>query len=201
MTNERRGDTKSASYTARLSSLEGRWIKRFLNPINPYRWNIRRLANGKTLDVGCGIGRNLRYLARPDSVGVDHNIDSIAIVRELGFEGFTPEKFHEIFSGQAVFDTILISHVLEHLDLEDAKNLINSYLPYLKKDGRVVVICPQEVGFRSDKTHVTYLTSNSIAELCCSLDLKPVVCRSFPLPSVFGKIYVYNEHIVVAILS
>ncbi|HEY7625699.1 MAG TPA: hypothetical protein VH761_01480, partial [Ilumatobacteraceae bacterium] len=58
------------AYAGRLQELSGRWWKRFLP--NPYRWNVRRLATGRVLDVGCGIGRCLDFV-KPRGVGVDPN--------------------------------------------------------------------------------------------------------------------------------
>ena len=57
------------------------WWKKALNVQAPYRWNLRRQRLGRTLDVGCGIGRNLETLD-PGSVGVDHNEHSVAVGAE-----------------------------------------------------------------------------------------------------------------------
>ncbi len=69
-------DTQSDAYTRRLESLSDAGWKRFFDVQAPYRWNIRRLDLGFTLDVGCGIGRNLVHLGG-QGVGIDHNPDSI----------------------------------------------------------------------------------------------------------------------------
>jgi len=76
-------DTRDAEYTRRLSSLEGAAWKRWLNVQAPYRWNLRRLQLGFTLDIGCGIGRNLVNLGG-HGVGVDHNERSVELARERG---------------------------------------------------------------------------------------------------------------------
>ena len=49
--------TEGADYTERLQRIGGARWKRMLGSQAPYRWNIRRLNLGRTLDVGCGIGR------------------------------------------------------------------------------------------------------------------------------------------------
>ena len=49
--------TADPAYTARLRDLEGRGWKQRLDVQAPYRWNLRRLHPGLTLDVGCEIGR------------------------------------------------------------------------------------------------------------------------------------------------
>lgn len=195
---ERRNDTRESGYTKRLLDIEGHWLKRALSPVNPYRWNIRRLTRGKTLDIGCGVGRNLRYLGRLDAVGVDHNDESVAHVRSLGFQAFNPDQFQDSHQEIRDFDTLLISHVLEHLSVEDAKKLLETYLPYLKHGGQVVVICPQERGYESDSTHVTYFTGELVSQLLGNENLTNLEIKSFPLPTFFGRSYIYNEHIVVA---
>jgi SAM-dependent methyltransferase len=86
------GPTADADYTARLSRLQNVWWKRVFDVQAPYRWNLRRLHLGRTLDIGCGIGRNLAYLP-PGSVGVDHNPHSIEVARERGLKTFLPAEF------------------------------------------------------------------------------------------------------------
>ena len=66
----------------------GVWWKRLLNVQAPYQWNLRRQHLGRTLDIGCGIGRNLPSLP-PGSLGVDHNATSIATARARGLHAMT----------------------------------------------------------------------------------------------------------------
>lgn len=80
-----RGDRRMSStdpeYTSRLQRLSGRRWKQFVP--NRYRWNIRRLAIGRVLDVGCGIGPCLDFV-RPRGVGVDPNETAVAVPRLVG---------------------------------------------------------------------------------------------------------------------
>src|SRR5690349_17057220 len=55
-------DTSGADYAARLHALQGKRWKRLLNVQAPYQWNLRRRHLGRTLEIGCGIGRNLASL-------------------------------------------------------------------------------------------------------------------------------------------
>ena len=73
--------TADDDYARRLVGLEGARWKRLLNVQAPYRWNLRRHRLGRTLDIGCGIGRNLSALD-PGSVGVDHNELSVRTARQ-----------------------------------------------------------------------------------------------------------------------
>jgi len=74
-------DTSREEYARRLQAKQEVWWKKALNVQAPYQWNLRRQQLGRTLDVGCGIGRNLETLA-PGSVGVDHNEAAVQVARE-----------------------------------------------------------------------------------------------------------------------
>ena len=187
-----------ANYTRRLQVLSGRWWKRLLP--NPYRWNIRRLAKGRVLDVGCGIGRCLDFV-RPRGVGVDPNETAIEVCRSKGHQAYSPEDFAVAHGSRATspqFDTLLCSHVLEHLDEATGVDLLKTYLPHLREGGQVVVITPQERGQQSDPTHVRLMDAAALRELAGLCGLEIVRIRSFPLPRVFGRWFVYNETITIA---
>ena len=187
-----------ADYTRRLQHLSGRRWKRFVP--NPYRWNVRRLATGRVLDVGCGIGRCLDFV-RPRGVGVDPNDTAIAVCRENGHQAYVPADFAATYPADSTgqrFDTLLCSHVLEHLDEATGVELIRSYLPYLGDGARVVLITPQERGQRSDSTHVRFMDAAALRALVdqCGLVLGKI--SSFPLPRWFGRWFVYNETVTIA---
>lgn len=188
--------TDDPAYAARLVKLQGARWKRYAP--NPYRWFLRRLDLGRTLEVGCGVGRILGYLA-PSAVGIDTNATSVAHCRSLGFEAYSPEELEAL--NPPPFDSLVLAHVLEHLTRDDAVELVGSYLHYLRPGGRVVLICPQERGYRSDATHVEWHDLAAIQVICRQLRLKPVDARSFPLPRWAGRWFVYNEFVVVASIS
>ena len=89
---DRPGGTGTEQYADRLVRLQtARW-KRWLDVQAPFRWNLRRLDPGFTLEIGCGIGRNLLHL-RGQSVGVDTNAHCVGAARGRGLTAFTPEEF------------------------------------------------------------------------------------------------------------
>ncbi len=186
-----------ADYARRLQRLSGRRWKRMVP--NPYRWNVRRLATGRVLDIGCGIGRCLDFV-RPRGVGVDPNEAAIAVCRQNGHEAYTPDEFGATHhpKGGRTFDTLLCSHVLEHLDEPTGVALIESYLPYLGDEGRVVLITPQERGQRSDATHVRLMDAAALESLAGRCNLRIEKMSSFPLPRLFGRWFIYNETVTVA---
>lgn len=190
--------TAGADYAHRLRALQGAWWKRLIPVQAPYRWNIRRLRLGRTLDVGCGIGRNLAYL--DDGVGVDHNETSVGIARSRGLRAYTSTEFPSSPDASASgFDSLLFAHVLEHMPSAEASALVESYLPYLRPAGRVCFITPQERGYASDATHVEFVDLHALRALAHRLGFEVERAYSFPLPRPAGRWFTYNEFVLVAV--
>jgi SAM-dependent methyltransferase len=193
--------TAESSYTARLQRLEGARWRQLLNVQAPYRWNIHRLRLGRTLDVGCGLGRNLAYLDR-ESVGVDHNPDSVAIARAKGLNAFTSDEFSsDAVAAPGQFDSMLLAHVVEHMTADEAAGLISNYLPSLRAGGRVCFITPQERGFATDATHVQFTDFAALRALADRVGLALEREFSFPFPRSAGRLFTYNEFVVTARLA
>lgn len=195
------GDTTSTAYSERLVSLGGAGWKRFVDVQRPYRWNLRRLiGDRRTLDVGCGVGRNLVNLP-PGSVGVDHNEHSVAICRRRGLDALSSAEFLSTGpADRAPFEAMLVAHVVEHLPAGEGAAVLRSYLPYLATGSPVVLICPQERGFASDPTHTVFTDHEALRALAVELGLDVVREFSFPLPRVLGRVFTYNEFVTVALL-
>jgi SAM-dependent methyltransferase len=194
----RNARTADESYARRLQRLEGARWKRLLSAQAPYRWNVRRLNLGFTLDVGCGIGRNLRHL-EGNAVGVDHNPTSVAVARQAGLVAFTPDEFAgSPYAAPGRFDALLLAHVLEHLPAEQMRGLLTDYLPYVRSGGTVVFITPQERGYASDPTHVRFIDFAAAGALAEQVGLEVQRRYSFPLPRPAGRVFTYNEFVVVS---
>lgn len=190
-------DTADAAYCERLVRLGGARWKRVLDVQRPYRWNLRRLHLGATLDAGCGIGRNLAHLPA-GSAGVDHNAESVASARAAGLPAYTVAAFEAAFGGKRQFDSLLVAHVLEHMDERGAHELLGRYLRCVKRGGRIVLITPQERGFASDATHVRFLGFTELRRLAAAHALTEESAFSFPFPRPAGKVFAYNEFVFVA---
>ena len=181
-------DTSGEWYTDRLQRISGRGWKRFVP--DPYRWNLRRLNLGRTLDIGCGIGRCLAFIDG-NGVGVDHNEKSVEVCRSRGLEAYTPAEFFAIDAG--LFDSMLLSHVLEHTTMDEGRELLMSYLPYLKPGGRILLITPQIAGQKSDPTHVRLLDADALRQQITEFGGVGIKTRSFPFPRFAGGLFRYNE--------
>jgi 2-polyprenyl-3-methyl-5-hydroxy-6-metoxy-1,4-benzoquinol methylase len=188
-------DTSDAAYADRLVGLQtARW-KRFVP--NPYRRFLRRAHLGRVLDVGCGIGRSLGYLDG-NGVGVDHNQVAVEQCRARDFAAHVAGSWQP---EAASFDSLLCSHVIEHLSPDDGAALLATYLGAVKPGGKVVVITPQERGQASDATHLRHVDEDALRSLAAALGLTDANYRSYPLPRWCGRWFVYNEHILMATVA
>jgi SAM-dependent methyltransferase len=197
----------NADYAAELEEKSAGGLRRWIDFQRPYRWNIRRLEPGRTLDVGCGVGRHLIHLP-PGSVGVDFNEHVVARARARGGDAKTVDAF-TADPGEP-FDSILLSHVLEHMTVEQGRDVLGQYLPYLRPGGRVIAICPQEKGYYDPPgehpdeldpsgggAHVTFLDPQALESILEEVGLRPEKAYSFPFFRPVGRLFRYNESVVI----
>ena len=189
-------DTRDPEYAVRLATLESKGWKKFFDVQAPYRRNLRNLDLGRTLDVGCGLGRNLMNLE--NGVGVDHNADAVSIARSRGLTAYTTDEWQG--SGAAIhasFDSMLLAHVLEHVSQKGSDDMIAAYLPYLRPNGKLVLICPQEKGFPTDPTHIRWVNDAELRATGNRNGFSEIRNYSCPFPRFMGKFFTYNEFVYV----
>ena len=163
-------------------------------------WHLRRLRLGRVLEIGCGTGRNLLSCA-PGSVGLERDPDALAAARARGLTVHTAEEFlaSPAFAWQG-FDSILVAHLLEHLSSADARTLLTRFLPYLRPDGRVVLVSPQEGGRADRRARVRFLGFPELRRQAEQSGLTVERAYSFPLPRRAGRRipFTFNDSIQVA---
>lgn len=192
--------TEDAEYSRCLRQRSTTWWKRLL----PVQYPYRRLAQqvfpvGKVLDVGCGYGRLLSALPT-GSVGVDHNAALVATARASGLDACLPEQFRERFDLRApVFDGLVCAHVVEHMDRESAIGMLRSYLPSVKPGSPCMIVTPQARGFAADPTHVQHYGMRDLESLAEELGLRVTSCLSYPFPRIAGRVFPYNENVLLAV--
>lgn len=190
--------THGDDYAERLIKLQtARW-KQWVDVQAPFRWNLRRLDPGFTLDIGCGIGRNLLHLPG-HSVGIDVNEHCVRAAKARGLTAFTPSEFRRSadYNRPGRFDAILLAHVAEHMTEDQVVVLLQEYEALLRPGGKLILISPQEAGFRSDRTHVQLMDFARLARISRRLGCQPEQSFSFPFPRWVGRLFTYNEFVVV----
>ncbi len=192
------GDTAGADYAHRLVRLEQAWWRHALPVQLPYALHLRSLRLGRTLDVGCGLGRNLKHLPA-GSVGVDHNAVSVAHCRARGLTACTVEELPGLLQSRVTgFDSVLLAHVVEHMGEPEGDALLASVLPNLRPGGRLVLITPQERGYATDATHVRFVDTHALSVLTDRQGLVVQRSYSFPFPRAAGRAFAYNEFVLLA---
>lgn len=190
-------DTFDEKYTE--YQLNRSFLRKFIRKI--YLQHAASLCSGKTIDFGCGVGEHLSFL-ESGSIGLEVNESTVKHCQSqnLPVSLYIPDedKYNLLSLPSGTFNTILISHVLEHLDEPD--KVLKALLDSGERLGvkRVVVIVPQEKGFASDITHRTfidkeYLNSKNIFNYKSWRVLRS---GTFPIPGL-GKLFIYNEFFVV----
>lgn len=126
-----------------------------------YLASARAKLRGRVLDFGCGIGELLATL--PDgSMGLEYNQATVALCRKKGLEveaydGTADDWRMTVVPETRAFDSMIISHVLEHLD--EPAQVLHKLLGSAARLGirRMLVIVPGRAGFRIDATHLTFV--------------------------------------------
>jgi SAM-dependent methyltransferase len=164
----------------------------------PYRVHIARACGGRVLDVGCGVGRHLLTLGSR-AIGIDHNASSVEQCRRLGLTAYLPWGFKRCSEYRAPsFDTMLLSHVVEHMTFNEAVSLLNDYRRHLRTNGNLVLIAPQESGFASDPTHIEFFDFAKMRLLSEHSGFTVDRQYSFPFPRSLGRIFRHNEFVTIA---
>ncbi len=146
-----------------------------------------------------GLFSQPRWAIRGNGVGVDVSEAAVLFCREKGFEAYSKSEFDASgIASRHTFDSVLIAHVLEHMTRLEAVALLDEYRELMRAGGKVVLICPQERGYASDETHVNFQDSRDLIDIAHEAGLVVERAYSFPFPRRFGKLFVYNESVVVA---
>lgn len=198
-------DTNTAEYASYLIERQKTFRAKVFQL--PYQTHLRALGLGKTLEVGCGAGRNLKTCSK-ESVGIDHNPLLVQACKNNGLNTYTTQEWDAVGKTELhTFDTLLIAHVAEHLPYADFVGLLKKYTAYLKPNGKFMIICPQERGYQTDATHVEFMDfkkiTSALKDSAIGQNYKITIDQSysFPFPRFMGKHFPYNEFVVRASIS
>lgn len=191
------GDRYASRQMARRQNPLRRVVKSF------YVGHLLRFVRGRGLDVGCGAGQILERMPA-GSVGIEVNpvlLDDLR-ARGLDVRPALPDPRRIDLSSVAGerFDTLVLSHVLEHFDHADR------VLAQLLDDAAalgvdtLIVVVPGWVGYRSDDTHKTFVTSDyvEVAGLRLHAGFALQATRYFPGNAPWiGRLFPHHELMLV----
>jgi SAM-dependent methyltransferase len=183
------------NYTAYQSERSG--IRRFVR-----RWYLHSAASqlhGPTLDFGCGTGELLARLPK-GSKGVEYNQASVEYCRAKGldvswYDGSADDWSLSTLSADSRFDSMVISHVLEHLD--GPMNVLRRLLDAAGIRGvkRALVIVPGQAGFRIDSTHKTFVQWEMLRDAILSIEGWSVARKRYYPGDIraIGQVFPHHE--------
>ncbi len=141
------------------------FVRKFVR--RAYLRSAARKLVGPTLDFGCGVGELLTRLPT-GSRGVEYNRDTVAYCQRNGlpvdfYDGVTDDWSLGSIAQSGQFQSMVVSHVLEHLDAPAA--ILSKLLRAADDKGmqRVLVIVPGAAGFRTDPTHTVFVDYGLLA--------------------------------------
>jgi hypothetical protein len=120
------------------------------------------------------------------------------VARGRGFTAFTPEALQNSadYNRPGRFDSLLLAHVAEHMTEEQAIELLRGYVDLVRPGGGLILIAPQEAGFKSDHTHVQMMDFERLERISKAVGFAPERAFSFPFPRGAGRFFTYNEFVV-----
>lgn len=178
-------------------------------------------VEGPTIDLGCGVGELLERLPA-GSKGLEINKASVEHCRAKGldvtyYDGWAddwqlsavrdgvdgdearPDPLdsgdrHEIGDGR--FDTLIMSHVLEHLDepVDVLHRLLTTAGPLGLR--QVLIVVPGRAGFRSQETHRTFVDRGMLSGPTVTRDTGFALASTSYFPGNLrwiGDVFLYHE--------
>ena len=154
-------DQRYTDYQSQRSPLR-KWVRR------AYLRSAAGQLEGRVLDFGCGVGELLERLPK-GSLGLEYNPATVEHCRRKGldviaYDGFADDWSLSVLPPDRCFDSMVVSHVLEHLD--EPAPVLGRLLRAAVRVGiqRVLVIVPGRAGYRIDDTHRTFVDRVMLAD-------------------------------------
>jgi len=168
-----------------------------------YLNNVLNEVVGPTIDFGCGAGQLLARLPA-GSVGLDINPYLVAELRRRGLNVLLCDSDADVFSlcqlPTDYYRTMVLSHVLEHFS--NSAQAMRKIWRVCARLGvrKIVVVVPGAKGYRSDKTHKTFVNYRYLDDhglLDCE-GYVAIKTSYFPVNvESFGEHFTYHEFQIV----
>jgi len=175
------------------------------------RFNMTRMSSvprfiisGRIMDFGCGSGGILGILKKIgwETYGIEKNEEAVKYARSKGLEVFAEDLKFINFPDEH-FDVIRMHSVVEHL--YDAPQILGEIHRILKKDGSLLLICPNIAGFSSRlfksrwfhldlPRHLYHFSLTSLTRLLKKHNYRIFSIRSCGSGGILGSLdYLLNE--------
>lgn len=152
-------------------------IENLLYHLARYKFVLRQLRPTDTvLEVGCGTGYGLHFLAKAAAQldGVDMDDESIATAKRQYHRSNVHYAVQDIhtFPRESHYDVVICLEVIEHLDRDAALALLRRIKALKKPDGIAFISTPRAVPFeqRSRNRQIVHVHEYTIEELRQDLD-------------------------------
>jgi 2-polyprenyl-3-methyl-5-hydroxy-6-metoxy-1,4-benzoquinol methylase len=134
---------------------------------------MKQFSDKPIVDLGCGTGEFLRYLAKKKRVfsGIDNNPYLVEKCKKLGFD-VEMDDVTKLDHVKGPIDNAIVDNVLEHLDMQQIDSFFNAIKQKMSKGGTLVVVVPYKKGYTYDPTHKTFVNREIIQQYCNHYGLK-----------------------------
>lgn len=133
---------------------------------------MRQFSSKPIVDLGCGTGEFLSYLSKKkrEFSAIDNNPFLVEKCVKNGFK----VKLDDVTTLATLgnMDNAVIDNVLEHLDLNQINAFFTSAKSKMNAGGILVVVVPDEKGYKYDPTHKTFVNTTIINQMCEKHGLK-----------------------------
>ncbi|MGB9628927.1 MAG: class I SAM-dependent methyltransferase, partial [Thermodesulfobacteriota bacterium] len=163
------------------------------------RWiyeRIRPFLRGDILEIGCGIGNLTGFLLSHGKVGISDINEEYLQITEEKFRGHPNLK--EIFlwdirqnppeSLTTLFDTIVCSNVLEHI--EDDEAVLRNLYHYLPNGGRLILLVPAIKGLYNrldlELGHIRRYSKRELGQMISKSGLRIILLTYFNFFGILG---------------
>ena len=127
----------------------------------------------KVLDIGCGDGVFMEYLDKEgyDVFGLDTSTDAVESCKKKQLSVFNENALSFLQKKEDSFGSIMCSHLIEHISIDEIHNLIESCYNALANNGILVILTPNVktllggITFWDDPTHIRPYTTKSLEKL------------------------------------
>lgn len=144
------------------------------------------------LEIGCGPGYFLRYLAGKGfgaARGVDISTEQVALAREHGVAADVRDVYEELHGLRERLDLIVALDVVEHFSKEENLRLFAAMRDALRPGGLLLLQTPNGEALmpgpniHGDLTHLTIFTANSLGQILRRTGFhEPVFRETGPVP-------------------